>query len=308
MSGISFEGQRAIVTGAGVAIGRAHAHDLARRGAAVLVNDADVASADRVVEEIRAAGGKAVANHDPVGSKEAGEAIVAHAVREFGGIEIVINNAGVRGHNLFENMTEQQIKAVMDVHLMASIYVTQPAWKIMRAQKYGRIVMTSSSSGMFSHQGLANYAAAKAGVYGLTKALAYEGGPYDIKVNALLPYSPDVGNRKPPIPNMAEEWAKFQTPEETAKLKTTVSTPDMISHMAVYLASRECEVSGELFSVCNGRYARVFVGIADGWLSRPDEAVSAEAVRDHLSEIRDISRHSVPMWLFEEVAAVARRI
>jgi len=308
MNDISFEGQHAIVTGAGVAIGRAHAHELARRGAAVLVNDLDRGGADAVVEEIRAAGGTAVANYDPVGSKEAGEAIIAQAVRDLGGVEIVINNAGVRGHNLFENMTEQQIKAVMDVHLMASIYVTQPAWKIMQAQKYGRIVMTSSSSGMFSHQGLANYAAAKAGVYGLTKALAYEGAPYDIRVNALLPYSPDVGQRKPPIPRMSEEFAKYLPPELAGRLEHTVSTPEMVAHMAAYLASRACEVSGELFSVCNGRYARVFVGVADGWLSRPADKVDAEAVRDHLAEIRDIGRHSTPMWLFEEVADVARRV
>jgi len=308
MDKISLLGQRAIVTGSGKGIGRAHALELARRGAAVVVNDVDRAAADAVVQEITASGGSAIASYDAVGSKAAGQSLVDLAVEAFGGLEIVINNAGFLRPDYFENMSEERIDAILDVHLKGSIYVTQAAWPIMQRQNYGRVVMTGSSSGMFAHQGQINYCAAKAGVYGLTKALAYEGLAHNINVNILLPGSPTGIDKNDPIPDMVANYAKFVTPEMRAKLDKTNRSPEMISHMAVYLVSRECDLTGEAFSVYAGRYARVFVGVADGWLTKPEETVTAEAVRDHLAQIRDLSSYSVPKWLFEEVSGIGSRL
>ncbi|MBV9996166.1 MAG: SDR family NAD(P)-dependent oxidoreductase [Caulobacteraceae bacterium] len=309
MAKLTHEGQRAVVTGAGKGIGRAHALELGRRGVSVVVNDFDRAAADAVVAEIKSGGGKAVANYDSVGGKAAGQSIIDAAVREFGGLEIVINNAGFLRTNMFENMTEAQIDAILEVHLLGTIYVTQAAWPIMQKQKYGRVVITSSASGMFAHQGQINYCSAKAGCYGLTKALAYEGQDHGVKVNALLPMAPTGIDRYDPIPNMAEEFAKFITPQlrdETAG--ATNDTPEMIAYMAAYLVSRECEVTGEAYSICRGRFGRVFVGVADGWLTRKGDDVSAETVADHLAQIRDISHSSAPKWLYDEVRDVTLRL
>jgi len=305
---LSLDGQRAIVTGAGRGIGRAHALELAQRGVAVLVNDVDAANADAVVAEIQAAGGVAVASHEPVGSKASGEALVAQAGQELGGLEIVINNAGFLRPDYFENLSEAKIEAVLEVHLMGALYVTQAAWPILQAQKYGRVVMTSSSSGMLGHQGSSNYSTAKAGIFGLMKALSYEGEAHNIRVNAILPFALGLMQQGNPIPDMPENYGKFLTPQMRAALDGARRSPEMIAHLAAFLVSRDCDVSGEAFSVCYGRFARVFVGVSDGWLAGPGEQVSGETVRDHLPQIRDISRHSTPKWLFEEVADVARRL
>lgn len=308
MDRIDLSGQTAIVTGAGVAIGRSHALLLASRGAAVLVNDADADAADAVAMEICATGGIAVANYVPVGSREAGEEIVAAAIDAFGGLEIVINNAGNRFHNLFEDLSQAEIESVLAVHLMGSIYVTQAAWKGLKAQGYGRVIMTSSSSGMFSNPGVANYSAAKTGVYGLMKTLAFEGMDRNVLVNGLLPFTPDVGKRKPTIPGMAEAVRRFIDPELMARESRANTSPEMIAQMALYLASPACQLTGELFSICAGRFARVFVGVTDGWLSRPEDDVSAETIGAHIEEIRDLSAFSVPKWIFDEMRGVFERL
>lgn len=308
MTALSFEGQRAVITGAGKGIGRAHAIDLASRGAAVLVNDVDRASADAVVGEIVSAGGTAVANYDAVGPKAVGDAIVDQAMQELGGVEIVINNAGFLRNALFEDMTEAQFDAIIGCHLMGTIYVTQAAWPIMQRQQYGRVILTSSSSGMFSHQGLSNYAAAKGGTYGLLRALAYEGKRHNIQVNCLLPASPTTIADQDPIPEMVENYAQYVTPEMFAKLAKTNQSQESIAAIATWLVSRDCDVNGEAFSIRAGRFGRVFVGVADGWLSNPEDAVSAESIRDHMDAIRDTGRYSIPMSIFEEVRDVAQRL
>ncbi len=161
---------------------------------------------------------------------------------------------------------------------------------------------------MLGNQGQANYAAAKAGSFGLAKALSYEGEEHGIQVNVLLPYATTVIHANDPIPDIIEQYGRFVTPDLRERLNHANHDPEMTSHLVAYLASRESSVSGEAYSVCYGRFARVFVAVADGWLTSPDEQVSAEAVRDHFHEIRDTGRFSVPKWLFEEVADVAKRL
>src|SRR5687768_5519579 len=194
MADLTFDGKVAIVTGAGGGLGRAHALELARRGALVVVNDlggsvdgtgSSESAAQKVVDEIRAAGGEAIPNFDTVSTPEGGEAIVRAAVDAFGRVDILINNAGILRDKSFANLTADLVEPVLDVHLKGAFFVTRPAWVHMREQGYGRIVNTSSASGIFGNFGQANYGAAKMGLIGLARVLAQEGAKYNIKVNAI---------------------------------------------------------------------------------------------------------------------------
>jgi NAD(P)-dependent dehydrogenase (short-subunit alcohol dehydrogenase family) len=185
---ISFDGQVAIVTGAGQGLGRAYALDLARRGAKVVVNDIggigspEGSAAEAVVRAIEAEGGMAVASHDTVATPEGGQAIVATALDTFGTIDAVIHNAGVWRHELFADMTSEQLDPVLDVHLRGAFFVIRPAWHVMQAKQYGRIVLTSSSTGAFGRVLGTNYAAAKSAMLGMpgacrSKARSMASGP-----------------------------------------------------------------------------------------------------------------------------------
>jgi NAD(P)-dependent dehydrogenase (short-subunit alcohol dehydrogenase family) len=192
---ISFEGRVAIVTGAGGGLGRAYALELARRGAKVVVNDLGGArdgsgssdAAQRVVEEIEAAGGTAVANGSSVTDAQQVEELVARTKERWGGVHVLINNAGILRDKSFAKMTMEDFRLVVDVHLIGSANCTKAVWETMREQGYGRILMTSSSTGLFGNFGQANYGAAKLGLAGFTKTLHLEGAKYNIRVNSLAP-------------------------------------------------------------------------------------------------------------------------
>ena len=193
---IRFDGKVAIVTGAGAGLGRAHALAFAARGAKVVVNDfggardgtgGSSAAALAVVEEIRQAGGTAIADGANVADYEQVQVMVKRAVAEFGRVDILVNNAGILRDKSFAKLEMADMKAVIDVHLMGSINCSKAVWDVMREQGYGRIVMTTSSSGMYGNFGQANYGAAKMGVIGLMNALTTEGRKSDIRVNTIAP-------------------------------------------------------------------------------------------------------------------------
>jgi NAD(P)-dependent dehydrogenase (short-subunit alcohol dehydrogenase family) len=268
-----FDGRVAVVTGAGGGLGRSHALELARRGAKVLVNDiggsvhgtgASASAAHQVVDEIVALGGEAAANADSVATPAGGEAIVQSALDAFGRIDILVNNAGILRDKAFHKMDAAMIDAVVDVHLKGALYVGQPAFRVMREQRYGRIISTTSASGLFGNFGQANYGAAKAGLAGFTRVLALEGAGHGIKVNAIAPIA-----------------STRMTEDLLGELSTRVA-PEWVSPVVAYLASEECSVNGNVYSVAGGRIARIFVAESEG-VVLPE--VTAEAVRDHLVHI-----------------------
>jgi len=182
---IRFEGRVAIVTGAGGGLGREHALALAARGAKVVVND--LAAADAVVEQIRAAGGQAIASAASVTDFDAVQAMVVQAVEAWGRIDILVNNAGILRDKTFAKMDMADFRLVMDVHLMGAVHCCKAVWDLMRTQQYGRIVMTTSSSGLYGNFGQSNYSAAKMALVALMQTLAIEGEKYGIRVNSLAP-------------------------------------------------------------------------------------------------------------------------
>ena len=196
MADIGYDGQVAIITGSGGGLGREHALELARRGARIVVNDLggsvsgeghEEGPAHKTAKEINDLGGIAVADTNSVATPEGGAAIVKTAVDEFGTVDIVINNVGILRDKTFHNLTPELLNPVLDVHLRGAFYVTQPAYVIMREKGYGRIVNTSSNSGILGNFGQSNYAAAKMGLVGFTRVLANEGRKHNIKANAIAP-------------------------------------------------------------------------------------------------------------------------
>lgn len=301
---ISFEGQVAIVTGAGQRLGRAYAVELARRGAMVVVNDlggldsAEGPSADAVVREIEAEGGRAVASHDTVATPEGGLAIIDRALTSFGTIDAVIHNAGVWRHRYYEEMTPDQLDPVLDVHLRGAFFVTQPAWPIMQAKGYGRIVLTSSSTGAFGRVAGSNYAAAKAAMLGLARALSLEGAGHGIMTNCILPVAP-FGDRGPVPTALRDQLAASGLPPEDGG-------PELVAPIVAYLASAACAVNGEAFSAGGRRFGRVFTAVADGWVSPLDTCPTAEDVAAHMSEIGDLGSYAIPATSLDELNVIGR--
>ena len=301
---ITFDGQVVIVTGAGQGLGRAYALELGRRGAKVVVNDlaglgsAEGSAADAVVREIVSVGGKAVAAHDTVATPEGGKAILDKALESFGTIDAVIHNAGVWRHKYYEEMTPDQLDPVLDVHLRGAFFVTQPAWTIMQAKRYGRIVLTSSSTGAFGRVAGSNYAAAKAGMLGLARALALEGAEYGIKTNCILPVAPF--RKRGPVPAALTEQLN------KSGLSPDDAGPELVAPMVVYLASAACSVTGEAFSAGGHRFGRVFIAVADGWTNPLESCATAEDIEAHLPEIENLSSYEIPPTSLDELSVIGR--
>lgn len=304
---IDFKDQVAIVTGAGRGLGRLYALDLARRGAAVVVNDlggsiggegSDTRVADGVVQEIVDAGGTAVASYDSVDSPEGGAAIVATAVEHFGRLDVVVSNAGIFNSVAFDELTPDAWRNMLRVHLDGGFYLAQPAFRVMKAQGYGRFVFISSSGGMFGQPWESHYAAAKAGLVGLSNVIAIEGAEHGILSNTVLPFG---------FSRMVTETVGDASAlEDIGFLK--VIDPDLVVPMVVYLSSRACDFTHHNYSACAGRFARVFVGLGEGWLASGDSKPTADDIATHLSEVQATEPFSVPGSIFEEVFAVCDRL
>lgn len=308
MQKLSFEKQVAIVTGAGRGLGAAYATELARRGASVIVNDvgkdegASVYRAEKLVAEIEAAGGRAVASLDDISSPEGGRALIDQALQAFGRLDVLINNAGFLRPGEFHKLSMDDIQQVVGIHLLGAFNVTMPAWKVMQAAGYGRIVMTASSS-TFGHHANSNYAAAKAGVLGLAQSLALEGAEYGIHVNTVLPIAVSAISTDTPL--VGSHHARLAA--ALAGLQGR-RPPQSVAHLVVYLASRECKETGCAYSAAAGRYARVFLGLSHGWYAQDVDAVTAEDIAQHMDEINDVSHFTIPTMLAEEIETVVARI
>lgn len=246
---VKFDGQVAIITGAGGGLGKVYALELAKRGAKIVVNDlggsrdgsgdGSTSAADVVVNEIKTFGGEAVANYDNVATVEGGENIVKAAINAFGRVDIVINNAGILRDKSFTKMTPENWKAVLDVHLNGAYHVTRPAFTHMKEQGYGRIIMTTSAAGLYGNFGQTNYSAAKLALVGLMNTLKIEGAKYNIKVNTVAPLAAS---------RLTED---IMPPDLFAKMK-----PEFVAPMVLYLASDKCDESGAIFNAGMGYYNR----------------------------------------------------
>lgn len=297
---IDFTDRVAIVTGAGGGLGEAHAKLLAARRAAVVVNDlggtvhgegGSHSAADRVVAEIVDAGGTAVAEYSSVATPEGGEAVVRKALDEFGRVDIVVNNAGILRDRTFANMAWDELHAVLDVHLRGAFYVTRPAFVEMKERGYGRIVFTSSASGLFGNFGQSNYGAAKAGLIGLMNVLKLEGARYGIKVNTVAPI------------------ARTRMTEELLGEMAQHFDPALVSPAVAYLCSEACELSGEIWSVGGGSVSRMFVGLCEGWFRHPDDGpLSIEDVAEHVEDIRAEDGYLVPYSAQDEFAKLGPKL
>ena len=295
MTDISFIDRVAIVTGAGGGLGKTYALDLASRGASVVVNDlggstagvgSDASAAQRVVDEIVAKGGTAVASHDSVSTPEGGQAIVQTALDNFGKVDIVINNAGILRDKTFAKLAHEDLDAVLDVHLKGAFYVSQPAFRVMKENGYGRFVFTASNAGVFGNFGQTNYGAAKMGLVGLSNVLSLEGAKANIKSNVICPI------------------ARTRMTEELLGPLAELVEPELVTPMVVYLASEACEYTHEVFSAGGGRYARVFVGLAPGWFAGKGNEVSAEDVAAHIDDIRAQEGYTVPGSVADELTGL----
>lgn len=304
MDELRFDDRVALVTGAGGGLGREHALLLASRGAAVMVNDLgsptmggqdhDPSPAQAVVEEISAAGGVAIANSDSVASREGAESMVASALEEFGRLDILINNAGIIRNRTFLNIGEYEFEPVLDVHVKGCFFVTRPAYELMKTVGYGRIINTSSGSGLFGSFGQTAYSAAKAAIYGFTRTLAIEGSRYGVHVNAIAPgaltrMTGDV---------LGDDGAMAEMTGLSGEDLVYQMGPHQVAPAVVYLAHESCSLNGETLSASGGRVGRAFMGVTKGIY---EDDLTLETVAERIDEVCDEDGYLVPDNVDQEI-------
>jgi NAD(P)-dependent dehydrogenase (short-subunit alcohol dehydrogenase family) len=296
MAEIRFDDRVAVITGAGGGLGRTYALEIAKRGGMVVVNDlggkadgsgGSSSMADQTVKEINEAGGKAVANYDSVATPEGGEAIIQTAIDNFGKVDIVINNAGILRDKTFAKLSKEELEIVLDVHLKGAFYVTLPAFRKMKEQNYGRSLFTASGAGVFGNFGQTNYGAAKMGLVGLSNVLAQEGLKNNIRCNVIAPI------------------ARTRLTEQLLGPMAEKLDPACVTPLSVYLVSEQCELTHEIFDVGGGRYARIFIGMNQGWAKGPGQPASVEEIAANMDQIRDVSDYIIPSGIGDEMKMVA---
>src|SRR6056297_296949 len=279
MKKVRFDGQAAVITGAGGGLGRVYALELAKRGASVVVNDlggsrdgsgeGSATPAEQVVNEIKELGGQAVANYDNVATTEGGENVIQAALDNFGRIDIVINNAGILRDKSFVKMAPENWSAVQAVHLNGAYNVSRPAFKAMREKKYGRIIMTTSGAGLYGNFGQSNYSAAKMALVGLMNTLRIEGQKYNINVNTIAPLA---GSR------LTQD---VMPPEIFEKMK-----PEFVAPIVLYLCSEACDQSGKIFNAGMGYYNRAAIMTSPGvQLGDSENPATPEEVSANIDKI-----------------------
>ncbi|MBS9376083.1 SDR family NAD(P)-dependent oxidoreductase [Rhodococcus sp. B50] len=274
MTDLRFDGRVAVITGAGRGLGRAYALLLAARGAKVVVNDPgstiggdneDTGPADEVVQLIRSNGGEAVVSLDSVATPEGGQGIIDTAVSNYGQVDILIHNAGNNRYATLSEMTYDDFDAVLDVHLRGAFHVVRPAFPLMAEAGYGRVILTGSIGGIYGNRRIANYAAGKAGVIGLSNVVALEGESRGIKSNVILPGA---------LTRLAEDYDTSSYPP---------MDPALAAPTVGWLAHESCSITGEILSSIAGRVSRVFVAESPG-VYQPSWSI--EDVAEHIDEIR----------------------
>jgi NAD(P)-dependent dehydrogenase (short-subunit alcohol dehydrogenase family) len=313
-SSLRFDGRVAVVTGAGGGLGRGYALDLAARGAAVVVNDlggsfdgrgSSSSMADAVVAAIRTAGGRAAASYDSVSTSTGGNAIVECALDNFGRIDVLVSNAGTLRNAPFDELGDETIDAMLEVHLKGGFNVSRPAFRAMKKQGYGRIVLASSAAGVLGNEQQAAYGAAKAGLVGLMNVLSLEGAEHGIKANALLPTA-------------MSRMAAAMDPEMLETVGAAYAAlgerlgnsadPGFVTPLVTYLCSEACESSHGIYSATLGRFARVFVSMGRGWIGPRMEPPSAEDIAAHWGQICDKAGAEEPQSLMAEFEIVAKQL
>lgn len=281
MGKITFEDRVAVITGGGGGVGETYALELARRGCKVVVNDLGGARdgsgsgknmANEVVDKIKAEGGEAVANYDGVHTKEGGEKIIQAALDNYGKLDILIHNAGILRDRSFAKMEEDDWRSVIDVHLHGAFNVSNPAFKIMKVNAYGRIVLTTSVSGLFGNFGQSNYAAAKMGQVGLMHTLAIEGAKYNIKINAISPAA---------FTRMTEDLNREGLPVVSRE-------PEHVTPAVVFLASENCQSTKTIIHAGYGYFGRVQIAHNPG-VFLGEQPIDVETFAENWDEITDVT-------------------
>ena len=277
---IRFDGKVAIVTGAGGGLGRCHALDLAARGAKVVVNDlggavdgtgGSLSAAEKVVEEIKSAGGEAMANGASVTDLKQVEDMVKQTIDTWGRVDILVNNAGILRDKSFSKVTDEDFRLVLEVHLMGTVNCTKAVWDIMKEQNYGRILVTSSSSGVYGNFGQTNYGAAKMGVLGLINTLKLEGAKYNIKCNGLTPVA---GTR------MTED---LMPPEVIEKIQ-----PECVSPAVTFMVSEDAP-TGVVMAAGAGVFARIMTFETMGVYFGTGDEMNADSIAENWEKISDMT-------------------
>ncbi len=284
---IRFDGQVALVTGAGGGLGKAYALDLSSRGAKVVVNDlggdprgqgADAAPAQKVCDEIKAAGGEAIPNFDSVAEYDGGFNMVKQAIDQWGRLDVVVCNAGILRDIAFHNMSEEDWDKIFAVHVKGSFSVLRAVWPVFRQQSYGRVVLTTSSSGIWGNFGQTNYGAAKTAMLGMMNVLKQEGAKYNVKVNTLAPVA---GTRL---------TATVMPPEAVERLK-----PDYVAPAVIYMASNECQDSGLIIEAGAGNFNRAAIVRGKGIQPGIGDIKDAEWVAENWAAVTSLA-DAEPMW------------